>query len=139
MICEMFAFYKSRHVSLLEKLEEIYREYGYCLNTLHSYEFPGSTGMEKMSEIMTSFHAGLDSIAGMNVLRTEDDSKGLNGLPASDVLKYFYKGDGVNGSVVIRPSGTEPKLKAYISVTASDRSEAEAVEKRITADLVTRL
>ena len=139
MICEMFAFYKSRHVSLLEKLEEIYREYGYCLNTLHSYEFPGSTGMEKMSEIMTSFHAGLDSIAGMNVLRTEDYSKGLNGLPASDVLKYFYKGDGVNGSVVIRPSGTEPKLKAYISVTASDRSEAEAVEKRITADLVTRL
>ena len=135
MICEMFAFYKTRGVSLLEKLEEIYREYGYCLNTLHSYEFPGSAGMEKMAEIMKSFHDGVDKIAEMKVLRTEDYSGGLNGLPASDVLKYFTS----SGSVVIRPSGTEPKLKAYISVTAEDKEKAKAVEKRITADLETRL
>ena len=139
MICEMFAYYKTHGLSLLDKLQQIYNEYGYCLNTLHSYEFPGSAGMEKMSEIMASFHKGLDQIAGMNVERTEDYSKGLNGLPASDVLKYFYEGDGVNGSVVIRPSGTEPKLKAYISVTAENRNQAEAVEKQITADLETRL
>ena len=135
MICEMFAFYKTRGVSLLEKLEEIYREYGYCLNTLHSYEFPGSAGMEKMAEIMKSFHDGVDKIAEMKVLRTEDYSAGLNGLPASDVLKYFTS----SGSVIIRPSGTEPKLKAYISVTAEDKEKAKAVEKRITADLETRL
>jgi phosphoglucomutase len=135
MICEMFAFYKTQGVSLLEKLEEIYKEYGYCLNTLHSYEFPGSAGMEKMAEIMKSFHAGLDEIAGMTVLRVEDYSVGLNGLPASDVLKYFTS----SGSVVIRPSGTEPKLKAYISVTAADRTAAESVEKRISADLEKRL
>lgn len=135
MICEMFAFYKTQGVSLLEKLEEIYKEYGYCLNTLHSYEFPGSAGMEKMAEIMKSFHAGLDEIAGMTVLRVEDYSVGLNGLPASDVLKYFTS----SGSVVIRPSGTEPKLKVYISVTAADRTAAESVEKRISADLEKRL
>lgn len=135
MICEMFAFYKTQGMSLLEKLEEIYREYGYCLNTLHSYEFPGSAGMEKMAEIMKSFHAGLDEIAGMTVLRVEDYSVGLNGLPASDVLKYYTS----SGSVVIRPSGTEPKLKAYISVTAADRTAAESVEKRISADLEKRL
>lgn len=135
MICEMFAFYKTQGVSLLEKLEEIYREFGYCLNTLHSYEFPGSAGMEKMSQIMKIFHEGLDEIAGMKVLRTEDYSKGLNGLPASDVLKYFTS----SGSVVIRPSGTEPKLKAYISVTAADRTAAEAVEEQITAELEKRL
>lgn len=135
MICEMFAFYKTQGVSLLEKLEAIYREYGYCLNTLHSYEFPGSAGMEKMAEIMKSFHKGLDEIAGMKILRIEDYSAGLNGLPASDVLKYFTS----SGSVVIRPSGTEPKLKTYISVTAADRTAAEAVEKRITEELEKRL
>ncbi len=139
MICEMFAYYKTRGISLLEKLEEIYREYGYCLNTLHSYEFPGSAGMEKMQAIMSDFHKGLESIGGFKVERTEDYSKGLNGLPASDVLKYFYNGSGVNGSVVIRPSGTEPKLKAYISVTSSVRAVAEEVERRIVADLEKRL
>lgn len=135
MICEMFAFYKTRGVSLLQKLEEIYSVYGYCLNTLHSYEFPGSSGMTKMKEIMQDFHKGLGEIAGMQVVRTEDYLLGLNGLPKSDVLKFFTE----NGSVVVRPSGTEPKLKLYISVMAEDREVAEAVEKRITADLEKKL
>ena len=140
MICEMFAFYKTRGVSLLQKLDEIYKIYGYCLNTLHSYEFPGSAGMEKMNEIMKSFHEGLDTVGGEKVIRTEDYSVGLNGLPKSDVLKYYYSSDdGIEGAVVIRPSGTEPKLKAYISVTAEDKTAAEAVEKKITEDLETRL
>lgn len=135
MICEMFAFYKTRGISLLQKLEEIYRTYGYCLNTLHSYEFPGSAGMEKMNSIMADFHRGLSEIAGKKVIRTEDYSVGLNGLPKSDVLKFFTD----SGSVVIRPSGTEPKLKAYISVTAADRETAEKVESAIKADLEKKL
>ena len=139
MICEMFAYYKTRGVSLLEKLNELYRTYGYCLNTLHSYEFPGSAGMEKMSEIMKNFHAGLENVGGDKVIRTEDYSVGLNGLPKSDVLKFFFKGEQENGYVVIRPSGTEPKLKAYISVTTSDKTEAEKVEAAIKADLETKL
>ena len=139
MICEMFAYYKTRGITLLEKLEEIYRQYGYCRNTLHSYEFPGSAGMEKMQEIMKTFRAGLDEVGGENVLKTEDYGVGLNGLPKSDVLKYFFKGDHASGSVVVRPSGTEPKLKTYISVTAEDKKAAEAVEKAITADMEKRL
>lgn len=139
MICEMFAFYKTRGISLLEKLEQIFGEYGYCLNTLHSYEFPGSSGMEKMSQIMKTFHEGLETVGGEKVVRTEDYLPGLNGLPASDVLKYYYQGAGVDGSVVIRPSGTEPKLKAYISVTAADRAAAEEVERSIVSDLEKRL
>ena len=135
MICEMFAYYKTQEISLLEKLEEIYQTHGFCLNTLHSYEFPGNRGMEKMASIMSSFHAGLDEIAGMTVINTDDYSTGLNGLPPSDVLKFFFRGTDVEGSVVIRPSGTEPKLKAYISVTAENRATAEEVEKRIAADL----
>ena len=135
MICEMFAFYKTRGISLLEKLEEIYSTYGYCMNTLHSYEFPGSSGMAKMVEIMSGFHTGLESIGVEKVVRTEDYSRGLNGLPKSDVLKFFIE----NGSVVVRPSGTEPKLKLYISVTAEDRSRAEEVEKKIVEDMEKKL
>lgn len=135
MICEMFAFYKTRGISLMQKLEEIYKTYGYCLNTLHSYEFPGSAGMEKMNSIMADFHRGLGEIAGHKVIRTEDYSVGLNGLPKSDVLKFFID----SGSIVIRPSGTEPKLKAYISVTAADRKAAEKVESAIKADLEKKL
>lgn len=135
MICEMFAFYKTCGISLLQKLDEIYNTYGYCLNTLHSYEFPGSSGMAKIQAIMADFHKGVDTIAGQNVERTEDYLPGLNGLPKSDVLKYFI----VDGSVVIRPSGTEPKLKTYISVTATDKEAAEKIEAAITADLEEKL
>ena len=139
MICEMFAFYKTRGISLPEKLEELYRLYGYCRNTLHSYEFPGSSGMEKMKGIMEEFHTGLDTVGGEKIIRTEDYRPGLNGLPASDVLKFFFRGEEENGSVVIRPSGTEPKLKTYISVTAADRASAEKVEAAIRADLEKKL
>ena len=135
MICEMFAFYKTQGISLLEKLNELYGTYGYCLNTLHSYEFDGSAGMQKMQKIMAVFHRGLEQISGRRILRTEDYSKGLKGLPASDVLKFFSE----KGSVVIRPSGTEPKLKMYISVTAPDRETAEKTEAEIRAELERKL
>ena len=135
MICEMFAFYKTQGISLLEKLNELYETYGYCLNTLHSYEFDGSAGMQKMQKIMAVFHLGLEQIGGRRILRTEDYSKGLKGLPASDVLKFFSE----KGSVVIRPSGTEPKLKMYISVTAPDRETAEKTEAEIRAELERKL
>ena len=135
MICEMFAYYKLRGVSLLDRLNEIYRDYGYCLNTLHSFEFPGSEGMHRMQAIMEDFRQGVDEIAGQKVLRAEDYSAGLYGLPKSDVLKYFMK----DSSVVIRPSGTEPKLKLYISVTAANKTLAEAIEARIAEEMGERM
>lgn len=135
MICEMFAFYKTRGVSLLTRLQQIFDEYGYCLNTLHSYEFPGSSGMNKMNDIMEDFHRGLKSIAGIPVMKIEDYLPGLNGLLKSNVMKFITD----NGSVVVRPSGTEPKLKLYISVTAGNRTEAEMFEKQIVTNLEKRL
>ncbi len=135
MICEMFAYYKARGMGLLDRLNALYGEYGYCLNTLHSFEFPGSEGMRRMQGIMEGFRRGVDEIAGEKVLRVEDYSAGLNGLPKSDVLKYFTK----DGSVVVRPSGTEPKLKLYISVTAADRDGAAATEARIAEELSERM
>ena len=132
MICEMFAWYKTRGISLLEKLNELYRTFGYCKNTLHSYAFEGSAGFAKMQQVMASFRAGIPSFGGLPVEKTVDYSLGINGLPKSDVLKFLLS-DGC--SIVVRPSGTEPKLKTYISVTASDQTTADAIENRLSSDL----
>ena len=128
MICEMFAYYASQGIGLLEKLEELYAKFGYCMNTLHSFEFEGAAGFTKMQEIMAEFHQGLDAIGPKKVLKTLDYSIGLDGLPKSDVLKYLLED---NCSVVVRPSGTEPKLKVYISVSAKDRAEATVTEGKL--------
>lgn len=128
MIAEMFAYYKSHGVSLLEKLDELYRTYGYRLNTLHSYEFDGESGFHKMQGIMKKFHEGVGEFGGKNVEKVLDYSQGLDGLPKSDVLKYLLES---NSSVVVRPSGTEPKLKVYISISAPSIDKARDVEKQI--------
>ena len=135
MICEMFSYYKTQGISLLDKLNELYAKYGYCLNTLHSFEFDGSAGMAKMAEIMEKFHNEVGEgylFAGKKIVSVEDYSKGLNGLPKSDVLKYLMED---NCSVVVRPSGTEPKLKTYISVSAGTKAKAEEIEKKIIEEL----
>lgn len=132
MICEMFAYYATQGVSLLDKLKELYDQFGYCQNTLHSYEFDGASGFAKMRGIMAEFHKGLDSIGGRKVTATLDYSKGLDGLPKSDVLKFLLEG---NCSVVVRPSGTEPKLKTYISVSAETKEAAAEQEAEIVKEL----
>ncbi|MGN0558010.1 MAG: phospho-sugar mutase [Acutalibacteraceae bacterium] len=132
LICEMFSYYATQGISLLDKLGEIFDKYGYCLNTLHSYEFEGSAGFAKMQEIMKTFRKGVKSFAGKNVLQALDYSTGLDGLPKSDVIKYLLED---NCSVVVRPSGTEPKLKTYISVTAANKEDAAALEQKIVDEL----
>ena len=102
MICEMFAYYASKGISLLDKLQELYEIYGYRLNTLHSYEFEGPSGFRKMQEIMAEFRNGLDTIGPKKVENVLDYEKGLDGLPKSDVLKYLLEDQC---SVVVRPSG----------------------------------
>lgn len=136
LICEMFAFYRTRGISLLEKLNQLYAEYGTCLNTLYSYEFAGVAGFSRMQDIMATLRAGLSDVAGRKVERALDYSKGIDGLPKSDVLKYYLAG---NCSVVVRPSGTEPKIKIYLSVSAKDRASAESTSKELIADIEKRL
>lgn len=127
MICEMCGFYKSRGSSLTDVLNGLYEKYGYCLNTLHSYTFEGAEGFRIMQGIMQKLRKdGLESIGGKCVAETKDYLPGLEGLPKSDVLKYLLEG---NSSVVIRPSGTEPKLKVYFSVSAENREAAEKAEE----------
>jgi phosphoglucomutase len=132
LICEMFAYYKSQGIGLWEKLQELYAEYGYCLNTLHSYTFEGAAGFTKMQEIMTSLRGPVKGFGGKPVETCLDYSEGLDGLPKSNVLKFLLQD---HCSVVIRPSGTEPKMKAYISVSAENADEAGLLEKAIVADL----
>ncbi len=138
LICEMFSYYAAHGISIWEKLQELFSRYGYCLNTLHSYEFDGPAGFEKMKNIMERFHeeAGpgkkLASFGGKNILKVLDYSQGLDGLPKSDVLKYLLED---NCSAVIRPSGTEPKLKVYISVSAKTKAEAQEVERKVVVDV----
>lgn len=131
LICEMFAYYKSKGMSLSEKLASLYAEYGYCLNTLHSYEFDGAAGFEKMNGIMKGFRENITEFGGKKVIKALDYNTGIDGLPRSDVIKFLLED---NCSLVARPSGTEPKLKLYVSVSAADRSAAEQLEKKISAD-----
>ncbi len=132
MICEMFAYYKTRGISLLDKLNEIYAKYGYCLNRTYSYEFDGSAGFEKMKSIMDGMRRGVDAIGPKKVIKALDYAPGLDGLPKSNVLKYILEG---NSSVVVRPSGTEPKLKFYISVSAETKEKCAAATEEIKAAL----
>ena len=128
LICEMFAYYKTRGISLLDKLQELYDAYGYCMNTLYSYEFEGAAGFDKMQKIMSSFRSDCGEIAGRSVEKMLDYAAGIDGLPKSDVLKFFLPD---NCSFIVRPSGTEPKLKIYLSVSAKDKEAAQQVESQL--------
>ena len=129
-ICERFAYYKSKGISLLDKLDELYKTYGYTNNSLHNYEFDGSSGFEKRQEIRKKFRSGVKEIGGKKVIKSFDYLPGLDGLPKADVLKFVLEDES---SIIVRPSGTEPKLKAYISVTKESRQKAKE-EDQIIAD-----
>ena len=120
MIVEMFAYYKTHGISLLDQLEKLYDQYGHYSNYLKSYEFTGSSGFKKMNEIMETFRHEVSRIGDLKVDHLLDYSLGLNGLPKSNVIKLVFK-DG--SSIVVRPSGTEPKLKIYVSLLGSSEQE----------------
>lgn len=132
LICEMFSYYKTRGIGLTDRLQQLYAQFGYCLNTLHSYEFDGAAGFEKMRKIMARFRRGVETIGPKKVRKVLDYAPGLDGLPKADVLKYLLED---NCSVVVRPSGTEPKLKTYISVSAETKEAAQTVEAQIARSL----
>lgn len=126
LICEMAAFYRARGESLLKRLDGLYETYGYCLETQRSYQFEGQKGARQMEKIMEAFRAEGKNIQGLAVKEVLDYGQGLDGLPKSNVLKYVLE-DG--GSVILRPSGTEPKLKLYFSVSAKRKEDLEGLER----------
>ncbi len=132
LICEMAAYYRSIGSSIKQRLEEIYAEYGRYLNKVDSFEFPGLSGMDKMAGIMNALRENPPKeIGGYPVVKVTDYKKpDKTGLPAANVLIYALEG---GASVVVRPSGTEPKIKAYYTTLGKDIAEAEA-QKAVLAD-----
>lgn len=133
LICEMAAFYKNRGITLMDRLNELYQIYGFQLNSLHTFTFEGIAGYEKMQRIMRKYRVNVHAIGEKEVIQCLDYANGLEGLPKSDVLKFVLE-DGC--SVVIRPSGTEPKLKLYISVRAKSKEEASIVEQDLLQHII---
>ena len=125
MISEMYSYYQTQGISLLEQLENIYKEFGYCLTTQHTYKFEGSKGHQKMMDIMDDMRSNLNTVGDKKVLTKYDYLQGLNGLPKSNVLKFILE---ENCSLVVRPSGTEPKLKTYFFINATTKQDAVDVE-----------
>lgn len=125
LICEMAAYYRSIGSSIKQRLEEIYKQYGRYLNVVDAYEFPGLSGMDKMAGIMKDLRENTPSDFGGNkVVKVTDylDTE-ATGLPKSNVLRY----DLEDGSVlIVRPSGTEPKIKTYFTTSGATLEEAQA-------------
>ena len=132
LICEMAAYYRSIGSSIKERLEGIYAKYGRYLNKVDSFEFPGLSGMDKMAGIMAGLREKpLTEIGGYAVTKVVDyKNTAETGLPAANVLVYTLEG---GATVIVRPSGTEPKIKTYFTTLGKDLAEAEA-QKAVLAD-----
>ena len=134
LICEMAAYYRSIGSSIKERLEAIYAKYGRYLNKIDSFEFPGLSGMDKMSGIMADLRkAPPADIGGYKVVKITDYLKTEEtGLPSANVLVYGLDG---GATVIVRPSGTEPKIKAYYTTLGKDIAEAQAQKDTLAAAL----
>ena len=124
LICEMAAYYRSIGSSIKQRLEEIYKEYGRYFNQVDAFSFPGLSGMDKMADIMGNFRKNPPKdFAGKKVVKIVDYAEPeKTGLPKANVLIYTLD-DGA--TIVVRPSGTEPKIKTYFTTLGKDLAEAK--------------
>lgn len=140
LICEMAAYYKAQGKSLYNVMEDIYREHGVYLNMLSNFAFEGAAGMEKMSAIMETLRQNPPKdIGGLKVLAVSDFKKSVRvccesneettiDLPQSNVLYYELQN---SNSVIVRPSGTEPKIKVYYTAVAENKDEALKIYEKL--------
>ena len=140
LICEMAAYYRQQGKSLDEVMTEIYEEYGYYLNRTDSYEFDGAAGMAKMAAIMDGFRKEPPKeVAGYKVTEIADylnscqkdvatgEQTEIN-LPKSNVLSYSLEG---GMGVIVRPSGTEPKVKVYVTAVGTTKENAAEIAENL--------
>lgn len=129
LIVEMFAYYKTQGISLYDKLLSLYEKYGYYTNHLKSYQFEGMSGFARMQEIMTSLREkGLDAVNGDKVVKMLDYKKGVDGLPSANVIKFVLAS---GCTAIARPSGTEPKLKIYLSIKGTSLEENKRLSEKM--------
>lgn len=143
LVCEMTAFYRTQGISLIQARENLYKKYGNFVHTQKSFICEGLSGMERMAEIMAELRQNPPAaIGGLKVLAIADYKESVKKnltsneeetitLPKSDVISFILEN---NAKVIIRPSGTEPKIKAYYTTTDKDRQKAEELEEIISAD-----
>ena len=144
LIAEMAAYYKTKGKSLYEAMQDIYKKYGYYAEKTVSFTMPGKDGMEKMAALLTGLRDNPPKrVAGMDIVlytdyqsQTIKDAKGsvspLKGLPKSNVLKYNLSDD--KSYFIVRPSGTEPKIKIYLGTFSDSFENASAVIDKVLAD-----
>ena len=147
LICEMAAFYRSKGVTLIEARKKMYEEYGSYCNKLDNFAFEGASGMAKMQEIMTNMRTNYPKeIAGAKVIALADyeaskkydlitGAETAIDLPKSNVITLYIEG---GASLVIRPSGTEPKIKIYYTTVGKTNEEAAAIQAKY-AEAFTKL
>ena len=125
LVCEAAAWYAQQGMTLLDAIEALYKEFGYYRNALCSFAFEGESGMHTMQELMKKLRANApEDIAGYKVESVVDYDTDGTGLPRADVLEYRL----VNGAkLMVRPSGTEPKIKVYLSAVANSEEAADAI------------
>lgn len=140
LICEMAAYYRTEGKSLNDVMNELYEEYGYYLNTTKAFEFEGAAGMQKMSDIMSDLRNSHPSeIAGFKVINYSDYLNSCSkdimtgtekhiDLPKSNVLSYSLEG---GGAAIVRPSGTEPKIKIYITAVGKSADDAQKISENM--------
>lgn len=143
LICEMAAFYRTKGVSLIEARKRMYDEYGVYFNKLENFTCEGASGMQRMKEIMTSLRENAPkTIGGMQVLAVADYAASTKTctktgaaekltLPKSDVITFYLEDDA---SVIIRPSGTEPKIKVYYTTKGADKAQAVQLQEKLSGD-----
>ncbi|MGN0500542.1 MAG: phospho-sugar mutase [Ruminococcus sp.] len=137
LVCEMAAFFKKQGKSLAQVIDSLYEEFGYYLNHTSAFEFEGAAGMEKMNNIMAEIRENLPTeIDGRKVVKVSDyllkyeldtatGTKTAIDLPTSNVISFALEGDN---EVIIRPSGTEPKIKTYITAVGKNFDDAESIK-----------
>ena len=132
LCCEMTAWYKARGMTLAQAMDALYEKYGFYRNDLASFTFEGAEGMRKMAVIMENLRANPPkTLDGSDVIRVVDYQAGVNGLPGSNVLEFQTD----SAKVLVRPSGTEPKVKVYLSARAANMDDAAKMNQRILAEL----
>ena len=132
LCCEMTAWYKSRGMTLAQAMDALYEKYGFYRNDLASFTFEGAEGMRKMAVIMENLRANPPkTLDGKGVKKVVDYQVGVDGLPKSNVLEFQTD----CAKVLVRPSGTEPKVKVYLSARAANMDDAAKMNQRILAEL----
>ena len=132
LCCEMTAWYREQGLTLAQAMDALYEKYGCYHNRLGSFTYEGADGMAKMQAIMDTLRVeSPKTLAGEPVTEVTDYSRGVQGLPRSNVLEYRSG----NGKVLVRPSGTEPKIKVYLSSRAGTMREAEKATESLLAEI----